>query len=164
MRPKKGAGNVIYKRPGKMRWKYLEPEEQLLVTNGKTLWLFDPLLENVTVQSLEKIADGTALSFMLGLGDLKYDFERRKITKSLLETRDGFIVELVPKKNTANLEFIQLKVHPETFNLKIILLMDKFGNYRTISLKSMEYNLELEDKLFEFEITKNMEVIEVGNR
>ena len=61
--PKVAEGLVSYKRPGKMHWLYESPEEQLLVTNGQTMWLYDPLLENVTVQKLEKITEGTALSF-----------------------------------------------------------------------------------------------------
>ena len=161
--PRKAEGTVSYKRPGKMRWLYAPPEEQLLVTNGETLWLFDPLLENVTVQKLAKLTDGTALSFLLGLGDLNADFKRRKISKSLLENPDGLIVELVPNKQTANLAFIQLEVHPDTYNLQKIALMDQQGNYRTIALESINYNLVLEDKFFEFEVTPDMEVIEVGN-
>jgi outer membrane lipoprotein carrier protein len=161
--PRKAEGTVSYKRPGKMRWLYAPPEEQLLVTNGETLWLFDPLLENVTVQKLAKLTDGTALSFLLGLGDLNADFKRRKISKSLLENPDGLIVELVPNKQTANLAFIQLEVHPDTYNLQKIALMDQQGNYRTIALDSINYNLVLEDKFFEFEVTPDMEVIEVGN-
>ena len=162
--PKKAEGKVSYKRPGKMRWLYDAPEEQLLVTNGETMWLYDPLLENVTIQKLEKLADGTALSFLLGLGDLNADFKRRKISRSLLERLDGLIVELVPKKETANLAFIQLEVHPENYNLRKIALLDQQGNYRTIALESMQYNLVLEDKLFEFEVTPDMEVIEAGNQ
>ncbi len=134
--PKKAGGLVDYKRPGKMRWLYEKPEEQLLVTNGKTMWLFDPLLENVTVQKLEKITEGTALSFLLGLGNLKSDFNRRKISKKLISYQDGLVVELEPKKSTANLAFIQLNVHPETYDLLSIALMDQQGNYRTIELKS----------------------------
>ena len=53
--PKKAEGLVSYKRPGKMRWLYEAPEEQLLVINGQTMWLYDPLLENVTVQKLSLI-------------------------------------------------------------------------------------------------------------
>ena len=41
-------------------------------------------------------------------------------------------------------------------------MMDQQGNYRTIELKSMKYNLELEDSLFEFQIKEDMEVIETG--
>ena len=146
-----------------MRWLYEAPEEQLLVTNGKTMWLYDPLLENVTVQKLEKITEGTALSFLLGLGNLQTDFIHREISKNLLSGQDGLIVELEPKKSTANLAFIQLNVHPETYNLQTIALMDQQDNYRTIQLMNMKYNLEIEDNFFEFTVTNDMEVIETGN-
>ena len=160
---RRAEGLVSYKRPGKMRWLYEVPEEQLLVTNGETLWLFDPLLENVTIQKLEKLTDGTALSFLLGLGDLQEDFNRRLISQVFLTSPDALIVELEPKKAAANLSFIQLAVHPVTYNLQIIALMDQEGNYRTIELESMQYNLVLEDDFFEFKVTEDMEVIEAGN-
>jgi len=161
--PKKAEGLVSYKRPGKMRWLYEAPEEQLLVTNGQTMWLYDPLLENVTVQKLQKITEGTALSFLLGLGNLQADFIHREISKNLLSGQGGLIVELEPKKSTANLAFIQLNVHPETYNLQTIALMDQQDNYRTIQLINMKYNLEIEDNFFEITVTKDMEVIETGN-
>ena len=161
--PKKAEGLISFKRPGKMRWLYEAPEEQLLVTNGQTMWLYDPLLENVTIQKLEKITEGTALSFLLGLGNLQADFIHRGISKNLLIGQDGLILELEPKKSTANLAFIQLNVHPETYNLKSIALMDQQNNYRTIQLINMKYNLEIEDIFFEFTVTNDMEVIETGN-
>ena len=161
--PKKAEGLVSYKRPGKMRWLYEAPEEQLLVTNGQTMWLYDPLLENVTVQKLEKITEGTALSFLLGFGNLQTDFIHRGITKNLLNGQDGLILELEPKKSTANLAFIQLNVHPETYNLQTIALMDQQNNYRTIQLKNVKYNLEIQDSYFEFKVTNDMELIEAGN-
>ena len=161
--PRKAEGQVSYKKPGKMRWLYEAPEDQLLVTNGETLWLYDTLLENVTIQKLEKLADGTALSFLLGLGDLNKDFKRREISKSLLKNQRGLIVELEPNKETANLAFIQLEVHPETYNFRTIVLMDQQGNHRTIELKSMSYNIELDDDFFEFEVSTEMEVIEARN-
>ena len=145
-----------------MRWLYSLPEEHLLVINGGTLWLFDPLLENVTVQKLEKIADGTALSFLLGIGDLNKDFRQREISRTFLQKQDDLTVELVPKKPNSNLAFIQLQVHPKKYDLKKILIMDQQGNYRTIELNSLKYNIELEDNIFEFKITEDMEVIETG--
>ena len=151
--PRKARGEVFYKRPGKMRWMYVAPEDQLLVTNGDTLWLYDTLLENVTIQKLKKLTDGTALSFLLGLGDLNNDFKQRKISKPLLKSPQGLIVELEPIKETANLAFIQLEVDSKTYNLRTIALMDHQGNYRTIALDSMIYNLALEDKFFEFEVS-----------
>ncbi len=161
--PMKAEGFVSYKRPGRMRWLYETPEEQLLVTNGNKMWLYDPLLENVTVQKLENIAEGTALSFLLGLGNLQTDFIHKEITKNLLLGQDGLILELEPKKITANLAFIQLNVHPQTYNLQSIALMDRQDNYRTIQLMNVKYNIDIENNIFEFTVTNDMEVIEAGN-
>ena len=41
--------------------------------------------------------------------------------------------------------------------------MDKQDNYRTIQLMNMKYNLEIEDNIFEFTVTNDMEVIGAGN-
>ena len=54
-------------------------------------------------------------------------------------------------------------MHPETYNLQTIALMDQQDNYRTIQLMNMKYNLEIEDNFFEYKITNDMEVIEAGN-
>ena len=40
--PVVAEGKVSFLRPGKMRWEYETPEEQLLVTDGETVWLYDP--------------------------------------------------------------------------------------------------------------------------
>ena len=97
------------------------------------------------------------------MGDLQADFNRRLISQVLLTSPDALIVELEPKKAAANLSFIQLAVHPVTYYLQKIALMDQEGNYRTIELESMQYNLMLEDNFFEFKVTQYMEVIEAGN-
>ena len=81
----------------------------------------------------------------------------------MLISQEGLILELKPKKSTANLAFIQLNVHPETFNLQAIALIDQQDNYRIIQLMNMKYNLEIEDKFFEFTVTNDMEVIRAGN-
>lgn len=161
-KPRQATGVVTYTRPGKMRWDYHKPNEQLLVTDGTTLWLFDPLLENVTVQALEKVTPGTPLSFLLGVGNLKEDFEHRSVTQDLVETDDVLVVELKPKNSIAALDFIQLAIDPQTFDFKKIVLVDLQGNYRLISFENMQYNLSLDVSQFNFEITSDMEVIEVN--
>ena len=157
--PVVAEGKVSFLRPGKMRWEYETPEEQLLVTDGETVWLYDPLLENVTVQQLSRITEVTTLDFLLGVGDLTRDFLPRNLSSELLKTSGGLVVELEPKEKLANLEFIQLEVDPENHHLKTLLLMDRQGNYRTILLKEIKYNLDLDPKLFHFEIPDGMEVL-----
>ncbi|MBF0279187.1 MAG: outer membrane lipoprotein chaperone LolA [SAR324 cluster bacterium] len=157
--PRSAAGLVSYIRPGKMRWDYQKPDEQLLVTDGITLWLFDPLLENVTVQALKKVTPGTPLEFLLGAGNLEDDFIYRPVTRNLIDNPEVLVVELEPKNSIAALEFIQLAVDPETYDFLQIVLVDTQGNHRVIEFKEMEYNLTLDEDQFRFEISPDMEVI-----
>ncbi len=160
--PRTASGVVSFLRPGKMRWDYHPPNEQLLVTDGTTLWLFDPLLENVTVQALEKVTPGTPLEFLLGVGNLENDFEHRPVTRKLIENSEVIIVELKPKNSIATLDFIQLAINPETFDFQQIILADSQGNHRVIEFQTMEYNLTLDEEQFHFEITPGMEVIDAN--
>lgn len=156
---RRAQGSVRYKRPGRMRWHYESPDEQLLVTDGETLWLYDPLLENVTIQRIERVAPGTVLAFLLGVGDLESDFRPRPQTRKLLDSRQGVVLELMPRREMASLEFLQLEVHPQTSDLLALALVDGSGNVRTIRLEGMERNVELAEAEFVFEVTPDLEVI-----
>ena len=156
---RRAQGSMRYKRPGRMRWHYESPDEQLLVTDGETLWLYDPLLENVTIQRIERVAPGTVLAFLLGVGDLESDFRPRPQTRKLLDSRQGVVLELMPRREMANLEFLQLEVHPQTSDLLALALVDGSGNVRTIRLEGMERNVELAEAEFVFEVTPDLEVI-----
>ena len=156
---RRAQGSVRYKRPGRMRWHYESPDEQLLVTDGETLWLYDPLLENVTIQRIERVAPGTMLAFLLGVGDLESDFRPRPQTQTLLNPPQGLVLELEPRREMVNLDFLQLEVHPQTSTLQAIVLVDGAGNIRTIRLENMKRGVELADAEFVFEVTPDLEVI-----
>src|SRR5947209_18376646 len=40
--PSKASGDVWLKKPGKMRWDYAKPEKKVIVSDGATLWFYDP--------------------------------------------------------------------------------------------------------------------------
>jgi len=48
------SGELALKRPGQFRWHTDEPMEQLLVSNGEKVWLYDPDLQQVTIQQLDQ--------------------------------------------------------------------------------------------------------------
>src|SRR5262245_20221542 len=47
------SGRLAIQRPNRFRWDYLEPSEQVIVADGKRIWLYDPELEQVTVRRLD---------------------------------------------------------------------------------------------------------------
>ena len=36
------AGTIAVKPPGKMRWSYMAPERQIIISDGKSLWIHRP--------------------------------------------------------------------------------------------------------------------------
>ena len=66
---------------------------------------------------------------------------------------------MMPRREMANLEFLQLEVHPQTSDLLALALVDGSGNVRTIRLEGMERNVELAEAEFVFEVTPDLEVI-----
>jgi outer membrane lipoprotein carrier protein len=151
-------GKIAYHRPGRMRWEYAPPNEQLLVTDGVTVWLYDPLLENVTVQPLEGLTEGTPLKFLLGVGNLMSDFTCRPAT--LPPPADGLIyLELVAKKEIPTLAFIQLGVRSGTAALESFRMIDTRGNQRTVRLLELKQTVAFPPDHFRFTIPPGMEVI-----
>lgn len=152
------GGKIAYRKPGQMRWEYAPPNEQLLVTDGTTVWLFDPLLENVTVEPLEGLTEGTPLKFLLGAGSLTADFTCRAVT--LAPPQDGLAyLELVAKAPIPTLAFIQLGVRPATARLESFRMVDTQGNQRTVRLLNLKPNVTFPPEHFTFTIPPGMEVI-----
>lgn len=154
----RAQGSLAYRKPGRMRWEYEPPHEQLLITDGKTVWLFDPLLDNVTVQPLKDLTQGTPLSFLLGVGNLSKDFSCRPL--SAKPPKDGLAyLELLPRSSIPGLAYIQLGVHPGNDRIGALRMVDKQGNTRLLRLRQLRIGAKFPPGHFTFEIKEGMEVI-----
>jgi outer membrane lipoprotein carrier protein len=152
------AGSVSYLKPGRMRWEYVPPNEQLLVTDGSTVWLYDPILDNVTVQKLADLTQGTPLAFLLGVGNLQQDFACRPFSQP--PPRDGLdYVELVPRKPIPALAYIQLGAQPRSGRIAALRMVDTQDNLREVRFADLQTDVLLKPEAFTFEIRPGMEVI-----
>ena len=154
----RARGSLAYRRPGRMRWEYDPPQEQLLVTDGSTMWLYDPLLDNVTVQPLRDLTRGTPLSFLLGAGSLTRDFVCRAITSK--PPADGLAyLELRPRSPIPGLAYIQLGVHAVNGRIGALRMVDSQGNIRLVRLKDLRIGATFPPGHFKFIIKDGMDVI-----
>jgi len=64
------SGKMMFARPGKFRWDYAAPYEQVIVSDGVKLWLYDADLDQVSVKSLGDVVAGTPAAEALREGDL----------------------------------------------------------------------------------------------
>ncbi|MGK0291201.1 MAG: outer membrane lipoprotein carrier protein [bacterium] len=156
----KASGTFYFRNPGLMKWDYKKPEEQLIVVGKKKVWIFDPLLENVTIQRLSRVTGMTSLSFLLGKGKLRTDFTvNQSPKKDLLDSKYKKLF-LFPKKKDRTFAELQLGIDPNNFQIKQIAIIDRQKNYRKITLTKLQFAKILEEKDFIFKVTSDMEVIE----
>ena len=159
----RAGGKVAYLKPGRMRWAYEPPNEQLLVTDGESVWLYDPILDNVTIQPLAELTQGTPLAFLLGAGNLKADFACRPLSR--LPPEDGLTyVELVPRKPIPALAFIQLGARPRDARIASLRMVDTQGNLRWVRFLDLRTDVTLAPAMFSFQVQEGMEVITKSNR
>ena len=70
-------GTLAVKKGGKLRWEFSEPTPQEIVSDGKTLWVYTPSLNQVNVGAAPEALAGPAGSFLAGLGRLREHFNVR---------------------------------------------------------------------------------------
>ncbi len=153
----KSIGSVVIAKPGRMRWTYEEPEPSLVVSDGSELWIYDPA--NREAQRLavtEAYLSGAALSFLLGAGEIRRDFEVRA-----LECSEGSVLlELVPRQ-PASYERLRARTDPRSGELFETTVVDLLGNTTTVALRELRVNQGPDPKLFRFEPPPGVRVIEL---
>src|SRR5262245_57990795 len=68
------TGKVYVSKPGKMRWDYKTPTTKHFISDGTTLWVYEPEAKQAFKQSLGNTLLPVAVTFLYGQGDLKKDF------------------------------------------------------------------------------------------
>jgi outer membrane lipoprotein carrier protein len=155
--PVTSRGRMVVAKPAKMRWVYEEPDESIVVSDGTTLWIYDPAFKEA--QSLpvgEGFLSGVAVQFLLGEGDLRRDFAIALISCS----EDDVEIELTPR-TPASYERLRIVVEPDTGSVIRTQIDDLLGNQTVLELSKLETNVHPEPELFRFVAPEGVSVIEL---
>jgi chaperone LolA len=68
------SGIMQFQRPGKFRWTYHKPYEQIIVGDGEKFWLYDVDLNQVTVRKLDAALGNSPAALLSGNNDIENDF------------------------------------------------------------------------------------------
>ena len=155
--PAASRGRVTLAKPGKMRWTYEEPEPSLVVSDGKTVWIYDPAFAEVQkLPAAEGFLTGAAAQFLLGAGDMRRDF---KVTAVSCEENTAEL-ELVPRQ-PATYEKLFLHVDPKTGDVRQTRIVDLLGNVTVVEFRDQRFNLKPSDSEFHFQVPEGAKVIEL---
>ena len=148
-------GHVVFAKPGRMRWVYQSPEPSLVVSDGETLWIYDPALKEVQVLSVDAgFLSGTAIQFLLGEGRILESFS---VSAKSCEG-DEVSLDLQPKKS-ASYERLELRVERASGAILATAVLDLFGNRTDVAFDSVQRNLAPDDSLFRFEPSEDDRVL-----
>jgi outer membrane lipoprotein carrier protein len=149
----KSSGVMALQRPGRFRWKTSEPMEQLIVADGKKMWIYDIELEQVSVKKQEKGLGGTAALFLSGYSNqVTKDFD-------VSEKEDGHLMvfDLKAKANKESFQRVKLIFNKD--RLTGLELYDQLGQITYVRLSQIKANAKLANTLFQFSPPKGVDVV-----
>jgi len=144
-------GTVYLKKGGKLRWEYTEPTPQEIVSDGKQLWVYTPMLNQVNVGPAPEALAGPAGSFLAGLGKVREHFQVRFLNPAQPTDRDGgYVLDLTPKQPLPTLTRLILTVGPRQYEVRKAVVYDQFENAVTMQFAKLATNTGIPDKVFTF--------------
>lgn len=146
-------GTLSFSRPGKFRWVYQKPYEQMIVGDGSRLWIYDADLEQVTVRKLGEALGSSPAALLAGSNDIEKYF-----TLKDAGARDGLEwLEARPKDRESTFESVRMGFAGHT--LAAMVLKDSFGQTTLLKFSGMEKNPAVNANEFKFTPPKNADVI-----
>ena len=148
------SGTLSVQRPGKMRWQTHPPYEQLVVSDGESVWVYDMDLEQVTIRNLEsKLQETPAL---LLSGDVS------NISDSYTATREeaGNAVRYRLKPLDASQLFEALEFDYVNDEVEFMRIFDAAGQITEIRFTAQQVNPELDPAAFNFVAPDDVDVID----
>lgn len=147
------SGKMAFARPGKFRWDYSAPYEQVIVSDGAKLWLYDKDLDQVSVKPLADAIAGTPAALLAGDDAIEKYFNLKDAG-----TADGLEwLEATPKNRDTTFERIRMGFRGDI--LVQMELFDFFGQRTSLKLARLVRNPAIPAARFQFTPPKGADII-----
>jgi outer membrane lipoprotein carrier protein len=149
-RVRKASGELWLKKPGRMRWDYEKPEKQRMVSDGQTLWVYQPEDEQAFKQDLRGSTLPVSVTFLVGQGKLADEFEVSIVHPAGVGAAGDVVLKLVPKVGTAAYRYLLFVVDPKSGLVRETLVYDQQGGSNHLTFSQVETNRGVDDARFRF--------------
>jgi len=148
------SGIMQFQRPGKFRWSYQKPYEQLIVGDGEKFWLYDVDLNQVTVKKLDAALGSSPAALLSGSNEIERGFTLRESG-----SQDGLEwLQAIAKTQDSGFEKILMAFNAQA-ELVIMELNDAFGHKTVLRFSAMQRNPKFSEQLFQFTPPKGADVL-----
>jgi outer membrane lipoprotein carrier protein len=146
-------GSFVFLRPGRFRWVYARPVDQLIVGDGQRVWIYDRDLNQVTVRKISKALGSTPAALLAGSSDMEAAFELSDAGE-----RDGLEwLEAKPRERESGFERIRMGF--DASGVRAMELTDHFGQTTQLRFSDLVRNPKVDPAEFRFEPPKGADVL-----
>ena len=147
------SGTFAFERPGKFRWTYAKPFDQLIVGDGEKVYVYDRDLNQVIVRKLDAALGATPAALLAGDNALEKNF-----TLTAAGSSDGLaFVDATPR--AADSQFKRIRIGFANGLPGKMVLTDAFGNTTDLRFTDVERNPKLAPDLFRFTPPQGADVV-----
>lgn len=154
-RVQSASGVMQFQRPGKFRWTYMKPYEQLIIGDGARFWLYDADLNQVTVKKLDAALGSSPAALLSGSNEIERGF-----TLSESPRREGPYEWLLATPKTAETSFEKIMMAFDgKGDLVAMELNDAFGHKTVLRFSHMQHNPKFYPQQFKFTPPKDADIL-----
>jgi len=147
------AGKLYLQKPGKFRWDYSQPSEQVILADGKQIWLYDKDLQQANVRDMDVSLASTPAVLLSGGATVSSQFDVTALPRS--GGLDWY--QLVPKHPDTDFQLVRIGF--EKGELASLFLADKLNQVTQLTFSNTKRNIKLLPDLFTFTPPPGVDVI-----
>ena len=147
------SGQLWIAHPNRFRWEYGGKFPELMVADGEKIWLYDEMLEQVTIRQQSSLTSDSPLTLLTDLGQLDGQYDVRELgDDSGLD-----LLELRARNPESQFERVLLGLNGD--QVLLMTMEDVFGLRTEIRFKDITRNPQLNEELFHFTPPEGVDVI-----
>lgn len=147
------SGRFVFSRPGLFRWTYEKPYQQILVGDGRYLWIWDPDLNQAIRKSQSQGLGGTPAALLSGNNDLEASFD---LSEGKPIDQMSWVIA-IPKSPDSGFQEVRLGF--QNHLLRRMSFKDTFNHWMTIDFNAMP-DSGIDPSIFHFIPPKGADVIQ----
>ncbi|WP_286267538.1 outer membrane lipoprotein chaperone LolA [Thalassotalea atypica] len=144
-------GNIIVKKPNLVNWHTKSPDENQILSDGKSLWLFDPFIEQVTAYALDASLTNTPI-LLLSSNDQslwqQYDIKQTAIMEFVIKSID----------DNSQVKELTIVFDETGTAIKKFIILDATGQRSEIALSAFTLNPALSNQIFNFVVPEGVQL------
>jgi outer membrane lipoprotein carrier protein len=146
---------LIMQKPDKLNWQVTEPYEESMVSDGQSLWYYEPDLEQVSIQDFPEDVENNPI--LLLNDDLQAIADAYEVSMGYVDDEVRQYV-LLPLASSSSYERFSMTFSGQ--NLLQMQFESSVGQLTSFSFSNITNNVDIDPTVFDFAIPQDVDVID----